>query len=150
MSSTAFKVQKLIGREFELAMMPVLEQVGFRVIDTDHFSYRLKKGVDVIVDLKGVRCGIEFKLDKMSEKTGNVVIDLDSLNKTTSAIWIFGFPRGNYIDTYSMRTTDLGPFALNWPVKRPVGEFRQLACIVPKYTFLGQDFVYKLKTINLN
>jgi|ERR1044072_3041693 hypothetical protein len=149
MPSVAFLEAKDIGREFELLMIPELEQVGFRVIDTDRWSYRLKKGADVLVEYKGERCGVEFKLDRLSEKTGNVVIDLDSLKKSTSGIWIFGLPQGNQIHTYSMRTTDLGPFALKWPIKRPMGEFRQLSSLVPKATFLGLDFVRKFKTIEI-
>lgn len=149
MPSRSFVVQKIIGREFETAMIPVLEQAGMRVIDVDSWAYKYKKGVDVIVEVKGVRCGIEFKYDKMSEKTGNVVIDLDSLGKTTAGIWIYGFKRGDFVDTYSMRTTELSPFAFNWPVRKPVGEFRQLAAFMRKEQFLSQPFVFKFKTINL-
>ena len=69
--SQSFTIQKLIGREFEQAMIPVLEEVGLRVIDVDHWSYNHKKGRDVIVEKDGYRNSIEFKLDKLSEKTGN-------------------------------------------------------------------------------
>ena len=150
MPSKAFVIAKLIGREFEQAMIPVLEERGFRVIDVDGWKYSQKKGRDVIVEIQGHRSSIEFKYDRMSEKTGNVVVDLDSLNKTDSAIWIYGLPEGKVIHTYSMKTTELGPYALNWSVKRPAGEFGGLVALIPKRTFLGQKFVYKLKTINLN
>jgi hypothetical protein len=75
MSSTAFKVQKLIGRKFEQAMMPVLEQSGFRVIDVDQWSYKLKKGRDIIVEVQGQRASLELKYDLFSEKTHRVYID---------------------------------------------------------------------------
>lgn len=150
MPSKSFVVQKLIGREFEQAMIPILEQAGMRVIDVDHWGYNHKKGRDLIVEVKGARCSIEFKLDLMSEKTGNVAIDLDSLNKTDSGIWVFGLKDGDLIHTYSMRTTELAPFAQNWPVKRPAGEFRQMIALVPKATFIGQKFVYPFKIIKLN
>jgi hypothetical protein len=130
--------------------MPVLEQMGFRVIDVDHWGYKYKKGRDIIVEVKGTRCSLELKYDKMSEKTGYVCLDLDSINKTSSAIWLYGLPKGNEVDVYSMRISDLSPFARNWPIKRPAGEFRQLVALVPKATFIGQKFVYPFKTINLN
>jgi hypothetical protein len=150
MPSQAFKIQKLVGREFEQAMLPVLSEMGFRIIDTDSWSYRLKKGVDVIVEIKGERCGIEFKLDKMSEKTHQVAIDLDSLNKTTAGIWMYGFPRGNEVDVYSMKTTELGPFAFKWPIKKNVGEWSMPVALVPKSVFIGQSFVHFFKTLSIN
>ena len=130
--------------------MPVLDQMGFRVIDVDHWGYRHKKGRDIIVEVKGQRCSLELKYDRMSEKTGYVCLDLDSINKTDSAIWLYGLPRGNEVDVYSMRISDLAPFARNYPLKKPVGEFKQLAALVPKNVFLSQPFVFKFKTINLN
>ena len=148
--SSSFTIQKLIGREFEQAMIPVLEQTGFRVIDVDWWSYSHKKGRDLIVEAKGQRCSLELKLDKMSEKTGYVCLDLDSINKTDSAIWLYGLPRGNEVDVYSMKIQDLAPFARNWPIRRDLGEFRQPCALVKKDTFLSQSFVHKFKTINLN
>jgi hypothetical protein len=150
MSSRRFVVQKLIGREFEQALMPVLEEMGFRVIDVDHWGYKHKKGRDIIVEVKGTRCSLELKYDLMSEKTVYVCLDLDSINKTDSAIWLYGLPRGNEIDVYSVRISDLAPFARNWPVKRLLGEFKQSCALVKKETFLSQPFVFKFKTINLN
>ena len=150
MPSRSFVVQKLIGREFEQAMIPVLQEIGFRVIDVDGWKYSQKKGRDVIVEIQGHRSSIEFKYDRMSEKTGQVCIDLDSLNKTDSATWIYGFPEGEVIHTYSMKTTELGPYAIKWPIRRAVGEFRQECALIPKRTFTSLPFVYKLKTINLN
>ena len=92
MPSRSFVVQKLIGREFEQTMMPVFEQAGFRVIDTDHFSYRQKKGRDIIVEVQGQRASLELKYDLLSEKTNRVCIDWDSMIKTQSRYWIFGLP----------------------------------------------------------
>jgi len=148
--SQSFTIQKIIGREFEQAMIPHLEEAGLRVIDVDHWSYNQKKGRDVIVETQGHRNSIEFKFDKLSEKTGNIVIDLDSINKTSSAIWIYGLPEGDKVHTYTMRITDLAPFARAWPIRRCVGEFSQPVALVPKSTFLSQPFVFKFKTINLN
>lgn len=150
MPTREFVRQKEIGRGFEKAMIPVLENSGFRVIDVDHWSYKLKKGRDVIVEVKGQRASLEMKLDLMSEKTGYVCLDLDSINKTDSAIWLYGFPRSNEIDVYSMRISDLAPFVRNWPIKRLLGEFKQSCALVKKDVFLSQPFVHKFKTINLN
>jgi len=148
--SREFVKQKLVGREFEMAMIPVLEQTGFRVIDVDWWSYNHKKGRDLIVEVKGQRCSLELKLDKMSEKTGYVCLDLDSISKTDSAIWLYGLPRSNEVDVYSMKIQDLAPFARNWLIKRLLGEFKAPCALVKKETFLGQKFVHKFKTINLN
>ena len=49
-----------------------------------------------------------------------------------------------------MEVKNLAPFAQNYPVKRPVGEFHLLAALIPKYVFLSQDFIKHFKTINLN
>lgn len=127
MPSKLFTIQKLIGREFEQALMPVLADMGFRVIDVDTWGYKHKKGRDIIVEIKGQRCSLELKLDKMSEKTGYVCLDLDSINKTSSAIWLYGLPRCNEVDVYSMKIQDLAPFARNWPIKRLLGEFKNPA-----------------------
>jgi hypothetical protein len=91
MASHSFVVQKLIGREFEQAMMPVLEQAGFRVIDTDHFSYRQKKGRDIIVEVQGQRASLELKYNLLLEKTNKVCIDWDSMIKTQSRYGYSGF-----------------------------------------------------------
>ncbi len=131
-------------------MIPLLIEMGFRVIDTDGWSYRLKKGVDVIVEIKGARCGIEFKFDRMSERTGRVAVDLDSINKTTSAIWIYGLPDGSRIDCYAMQIKDLAPFARAWPNKRKVGENGWVeAALIPKQIFISQQFVRPFKTISI-
>jgi hypothetical protein len=148
--SALFTIKKIEGREFELAMIPHLEEAGLRVIDVDHWSYNQKKGRDVIVETQGHRNSIEMKYDRMSEKTGQICIDLDSINKTVSHIWIYGLPEGEKVHTYTMRITDLAPFARNWPIRRCVGEFSQPVALVPKSTFLAQKFVYPFKIINLN
>ncbi|MFP5261019.1 MAG: hypothetical protein ACLGJB_03835 [Blastocatellia bacterium] len=154
MPSKSFTIQKLIGREFEQAMIPVLSEMGFRIIDTDSWAYRHKKGVDVIVDIKGVRCALEFKLDKLSERTQHVCIDLDSIQKTTSAIWIFGLPRTPYIDCYATKIADLAPFTYQYAKDNPgavkrVGEFKQECVMIPKYIFTRLPFISKFKTIEL-
>ncbi|SRR5258708_745653 len=149
MPSASFVRAKEKGRYFEELMVPVLIEMGFTVIDTDHWKYSQKKGVDKIVEINGARCGLEFKYDRMSEQTGNCCIDLDSINKTTSAIWIYGLPNGSRIDVYSMRISDLAPFAQAWPIKRKVGENGWVeAALIPKQTFINQPFVHHWKTIN--
>jgi hypothetical protein len=68
----------------------------------------------------------------MSEQTGNVCIDLDSINKSTASIWIFGLPYKSKIDLYAVLLSDLAPYARNWPIKRPAGEFGALASLISK------------------
>ena len=148
MPSVAFIRQKEVGREFEKLMMPVLEGMGFRVIDTDHWSYESKRGQDVVVEIQGERCSLEFKLDKLSESTGNVAIDLDSIDHTKSAIWIYGLPEGNQIQVYAMFIKDLAPFARNYPRKN-IGEFKRPCSLIPKAVFITQPFVKQLKTITV-
>src|ERR1044072_2491503 len=138
MPSVAFVQAKAKGRYFEELITPLLIEMGFHVVDTEHWSYRHKKGVDKIVELRGQRCGLEFKLDAMSEQTGNICVDLDSINKTTSAIWMYGLPNGGRIDVYSMLISKLAPFAREYPIKRKVGEFGQECALISKSVFTSQ------------
>lgn len=152
--SIEFVRQKEVGREFEQAMIPHLEEAGLRVIDVDHWSYNHKKGRDHIVEKDGYRNSLELKLDRMSEKTHKVCIDLDSLRKTTSAIWIFGFPRGNEVDVYTVKYLDLHPYVYQYARENPtavkkVGEWKQECVMIPKWTFINLPFVFKFKTIVL-
>lgn len=154
MSSVAFNIQKEVGREFEKPMMKLLEEKGFRVIDVDSWSYKLKKGRDIIVEYEGERASIEMKYDRMSEKTGRVCIDLDSLSKTESKYWIFGLPRGDQVEMYAMFSAKLKDFVREYS-KNPgalkkVGEFQQYCLFVPKLVFINQPFINKFGAINLN
>jgi hypothetical protein len=154
MPSRSFVVQKLIGREFEQAMIPVLESMGMRVIDTDSWSYRLKRGRDCIVEVKGQRNGIDFKYDKLSEQSGRVCVDVESLQHTDSAIWVFGLPRGSEIDCYALKTSDLAPYTYQYARMNPgavlkVGEFKQAGVMIPKSIFTKLPFINKFKTIEL-
>lgn len=160
MPSVAFLKQKKVGRWFEALVRPELSAMGLEVIDTEKERYRFKKGRDCLVRIKNpdgtykrneqgyvIQCNIEVKYDAMSETTGNVCIDLDSINKSTSAIWILGLSVGSQIDLYGAFLADLGPYAISHPNKRPVGEFQQLASLIPKDEFISLPFIKKLKTI---
>jgi len=154
MSSVAFKIQKEIGREFEKPMMKVLEEKGFRVIDVDSWSYRLKKGRDIIVEYKGERASLELKYDKMSEQTGRVCIDWDSMSKTESKYWIYGLPEMNKVAVYAMYASQLRDFALAYVRSHPesmkrVGEFKGYCTMIPKSLFVSQPFISKFGTIEL-
>src|SRR5690349_14237392 len=111
MSSVAFKQKKKVGRYFEGLMRPVLAEMGMEVIDSEHLSYREKKGYDCLVRINGASSRIEFKYDVRSQETGQVFIDLDSIEKSTAPIWIIGLPSDARIDTYSVLLSDLGPYA---------------------------------------
>ncbi len=150
MPSASFVKQKKVGRYFENLLDPVFIEMGFKVYDSDHLRYQQKKGWDKELEIKGVRSKVELKYDAMSEQTGNVAIDLDSIAKSISAIWIYGLPEGNQIHVYTMYLSDLAPYAQNWPIKRLGGEWASPIALIPKATFLGQDWVNKFKTINLN
>ena len=129
--------------------------MGFRVIDVDSWSYRHKKGRDIIVEIQGHRNSLEAKLDLMSEKTGYTCIDLDSMNKTTSAIWVFGLPRTPYIDCYATKISILGPYIKQYAKEHPeavkrVGEWKAECVMIPKNVFTKLPFIKHFKTINLN
>lgn len=124
--------------------------MGFKVYDSDHLKYRDKKGWDKELEINGVRSRVEMKLDVMSEQTGQVFIDLDSIRKSTAPIWIIGLPSGAKIDTYSFLLSDLGPYAESWPIKVPGGEYHLPGALISKSTFTSLPFVKKFKTINLN
>ena len=162
MPTQSFIQAKKVGRWFERLMKPELETIGLEVIDSDKQRYEIKKGFDCLVKVKNpdgtykrngqgvvIQNRLEIKYDKMSEQTGNVCIDLDSINKSTSSIWIFGLPYNAKIDTYAVLLSDLAPYALSWPNCLPAGEFRAPAAIIPKDTFTSLPFVKKFKTIDL-
>lgn len=163
MPSPSFIKAKKQGMWFQELVYPLLESLGMEVIDSDKERYEVKRGYDCLVRLKNpdgsykrnengyiIQDKLEIKLDKMSEQTQNVAIDLDSIEKSTASIWIYGLPDRDEIDCYSMLLSDLAPYAQNWPVKRLGGEFRGSLALIPKTTFIGQNFVKKFKTINLN
>jgi hypothetical protein len=161
MPSQSFIQQDKIGKKFEALVKPHLSVMGLEAISTSKQRYRQKKGRDFLVKIKNpdgtykrdergylIQCNIEVKLDAMSEITQNVCVDLDSINKSTSSIWIYGLPVGPHIDLYAMYLADLGPYAFQHPNKRPVGEFGQLASLIPKDEFTSLPFIKKLKTID--
>ena len=155
MPSRSFVVQKLIGREFEQPFMKVLENRGMRVIDVDSWSYKHKKGRDIIVEIKGERASLELKYDLLSEKTNRICIDWDSMSKTQSKYWIFGLPENGKVAVYAMYASQLRDFALEYVRSHPdstkrVGEFKQYCAMIPKHTFISQPFISKFGTINLN
>jgi hypothetical protein len=153
--SKEFTIQKLIGREFEMAVMEELRKVpGVRVIDVDHWGYKHKKGRDTIIEVQGQRGSAELKYDKMSEKTGYVCIDWDSMSKTQSRFWIFGLPENGKVVVYAMYASRLRDFALQYAREHPesmkrVGEFKQYCVFIPKRLFISQPFISHFKTIEL-
>jgi hypothetical protein len=149
MPSVAFTKQKTIGIWFEDLIDPVFIGMGFKVRSSDHLKYQQKKGWDKELEINGVRSKVELKYDVMSEQTGNVFIDLDSIRKSTAPIWIIGLPSDARIDTYSVLLSDLGPYATSYPIKVPGGEYHLKGALIPKYIFTSLPFVKKFKTINL-
>lgn len=163
MPSVAFKQKKKEGIWFQELLYPHLEALGMEVVDSDKERYEVKKGYDCLVRIKNpdgtyrrnedgqvIQDRLEIKFDKMSEKTGNVFIDLDSVRKSTASIWITGLPDGTKIDCYAMFLADLGPYAESYPIKRPGGEFGGLGALIPKASFIALPFVKKFKTIQTN
>jgi len=63
------------------------------------------------------------------------------------SIWLYGLPEGSTVDVYAMYLSDLAPFVKSYPVRRFVGEFNVQAVLVPKWQFLGQEFVKKFSSI---
>jgi hypothetical protein len=107
MPSASFVKQKKVGRYFENLLDPVFIEMGFKVYDSDHLRYQQKKGWDKELEIKGQRSKVELKYDAMSEQTGNVFVDLDSIRKSTASIWIYGLPEGSKIDVYATFLSDL-------------------------------------------
>lgn len=163
MPTLAFKTQKKEGRKFEKQVFELLRKQRCYVIDTDKLPYNQKKGCDCFIklldengDFKKDQRGyiicqpVEMKLDKMSEQTGNVCIDLDSLEKTTAVVWIFGFPEGDKIDVYAVMTADLRTYAQRCPYKSFGGEFKLPIALPPKTVFTSLPIVTKWKSITTN
>lgn len=163
MSTAYFKTQKKEGRKFEKQVFKVLEESGCYVIDTDKLPYSQKKGCDCFIkllnpdgsfkrDQRGyVICQpVEIKYDKMSYDTGRVCIDLDSLEKTTAVVWVFGLPEDNRIDVYAVMTSDLRSYAQECPYKSFGGEFNIPIALPPKSIFTSLPIVTKWKSIPTN
>jgi hypothetical protein len=147
--SEYFKQQKSKGRWFEGECEKVMLEKGMEVIDSEKLKYKEKKGWDREAIVNGQRCKIEIKYDALSEQTGNVFLELASLNQSTSPIWLYGLPEGEMIPTYSMFLSELKPFAEQYPKKIQGGEFNGLGALVPKNEFVRLPFVYKFKTLSV-
>src|SRR5918912_1075239 len=97
MPSQYFNRQKSKGRWFEWLLRGVLPDLGFEVIDTDGWSYSRKKGVDIVVNLhqdgRVYRQNIEAKYDEFSQESNNVYVELQAIEESSSAIWIYGLPK---------------------------------------------------------
>ena len=146
MPTTAFIEAKKIGRKFEAQVRDVLREVGkekgIELIDSEPFSYQKKKGWDCEVRLaSGASCKVEIKLDQLSEVTGNVCIEESAVNQSVAPIWIYGLPTKGEICLYTMLLEDLATYIASYPIKRPVGEYKGLAALVPKEVFLAQPWV---------
>lgn len=128
-------------------MRPVLAGMGMEVVDSENLRYREKKGYDCLVKINGAASRLEFKYDVLSEQTGQVFIDLDSIRKSTAPIWIIGLPSEARIYTYSVLLSDLAPYAEAWPTKVPGGEFRQQGALISKDVFINLPFVKRFRTI---
>lgn len=160
MPTVAFKEAKKIGRWFEAQVRDVLREVGkekgIELIDSEKLKYRDKRGWDCEVRLRsGARCKVEVKYDERSEATGNVAIEPLAVGHSISPIWIYGLPYASRIDLYAMFLADLKEYAYQYYKAHPgairrAGEFGDWVILVPKWEFVSQSFVRKLKTINLN
>ncbi|MGI9107122.1 MAG: hypothetical protein ACR2G4_12845 [Pyrinomonadaceae bacterium] len=101
-TSQHFKQQKRIGRWFEAECEKLMLQKGMEVIDSDHLTYRQKKGWDREVFVNGAKAKVEMKYDQLSEQTGNVCIELSAVRQSISPIWLYGLPEGSTVDVYAM------------------------------------------------
>ncbi|GEM_PF-3151654 len=160
MPTAAFVKAKSEGRKFEKQVFKLLEESGAYVIDTDNLPYQQKKGCDCYIKLLNsdgtfkrdprgyVICQpVEIKLDKMSEQTQNVCIDLDSLEKTNAVVWIFGLPEGDRIDVYAVMTAELALYAKNCARRAFGGEYGMEVALIPKEQFIASKLTSKWKSI---
>ncbi len=162
MPTQSFVKAKAQGRQFEKQVFNLLRESGCYVIDTDKLPYEKKKGCDCYIkllnpdgsfkrDQRGyVICQpVEIKYDRMSYDTGRVCIDLNSLEKTTALVWVFGLPEDNQIDVYAVLTSDLRLYARNCPRTRG-GEFYGEIAVPEKSSFIEAPIVFKWKSIPIN
>ena len=167
MPSVSFVKQKAIGRWFEGLIDPEIVAMGARVIDTDRWGYRFKRGIDRHIRMKDGSANVEYKLDLWSNRTKKVCVDLESLRKSDSSIWLFGLPEGEeieiehqgvrfmcgkWIKVHSMYHSKLAPFVHQYIKDNPLclkelGEFKQKNPLIPKSVFLSQPFMGFFKTI---
>jgi hypothetical protein len=152
MPSASFIKQKKVGRWFEHLVINELRNGGAYVVDLDKERYEVKKQGDFLIKVlengRWISNAVECKYDEMSEQTGNVRVDLDSINKTWAPLWVYGLPNAGRIDLYSMKLSDLAPFARSHPLKVPTGEFGGLCSLIRKKEFISQPFIHLWKTIS--
>ena len=146
--SKEFLRQDEIGRWFEDLVMPHVIKTaqgnGYSVqeIKTDRWKYSQKRGRDRIIRLSGpvvASSSLEFKFDIKSNQYGNVYVDLESMLKTDSGIWIQGLPEGQEIPIY-----DLGePFMCGRIIQVYVYPIDQFGPFVLRY---AKENPYKVTT----
>jgi hypothetical protein len=76
---------------------------------------------------------IEVKTDFLSEKTGNILLELDALDHSKADILAYCY--GTKV-IYMLSLDKARQFAHSWPYKKNVGEYKLPAAIIKRSLFL--------------
>lgn len=95
---------------------------------------------------EGYSFWVECKKDVMSERTGNVCVDWDSLSKSEASIFILGLPNEYGTDIFKMPLKSIYQYAKNYPVQKSVGQWGISNALIPKEEFLYLPFVRRFTT----
>lgn len=140
MSVYTFTPQLKIGQAYEQTVKRLFEKKG-AIVEENIGDYEQLKGCDLIVTKDGRRWLVEVKLDVMSQKTGNVCVELEAMFHSKSELIVYGLPQDQWTDMYIIPRLQLLQFARDYPIKKFVGQWKTQSAIIPIPEFITLPFV---------
>lgn len=133
--------QLKIGQQFELSVKNLLEIKGWVVSLNQSKDLATLRKYDLAIKKDGCSFWVEIKKDVMSERTGNICIDYDSLSKSESSIFILGLPNQYGTDIYKMPLQTIYRYAKDYPIQKAVGQWGLKNALIPKNEFIYLPFI---------
>lgn len=94
---------------------------------------------DFLAMKNGMQWYGEIKYDSRAKETGNVCLEIPALEHSKASMLLFCTDAPDLrLQVYALPLQDALSFAKSWPIKRVVGENREMAALVPKETFLDR------------
>jgi hypothetical protein len=135
-----FTPQLEIGQSFEQSFANLLEIKGWSVTFNEG-EYEDLKTCDLKITKNGLTLWVELKKDLMSQKTGNVCVEIKALSHSKAPILVYGLPTPYWTDIYKMPLKTMLQYAIEYPVKKWVGSPKVYAALIPKDIFTSLPFV---------
>jgi hypothetical protein len=135
------KPQLEIGQRFELSVKHLLEIKGWTVKLNESDDLKQLQKYDLWITKNGSSYWVEVKKDIMSERTGNVCIDWDSLSKSKASLFVIGLPNEYGTDIFTMPLKAIYEYAKKYPVQKKVGQWGLENALIPKMKFIYLPFI---------